>query len=202
MPNPENKPIIAVDIDEVLVPHFPGLISWYNSEYGTNLTLEHNHPKDSRPWGTENITQAIKRVHKFFDTPAFLNPTPYDDALEALRKLSERYVLVVVTARDTIVEKVTREWLETHFEELFQEAHFTASYNLEGKSQTKADVCLALGAGYLIDDSLDNITGVAEVGIRGLLYGHYPWNQSDRLHEGITRVKDWQEVLEYFDGKD
>ncbi|HET7827468.1 MAG TPA: hypothetical protein VFK97_01205, partial [Candidatus Saccharimonadales bacterium] len=65
------KPTIAVDIDEVLAPHFQGLIDWYNAEHNTRLTLEHNHPNDPRPWGTSDYNEAIRRVQKYFDTPDF-----------------------------------------------------------------------------------------------------------------------------------
>src|SRR5579872_2112511 len=103
MPKPVNKPTIAVDIDEVLMPHFQSLIDWYNGQYGTSLTLAHNHPTDPRPWGTKDISVAVKRVHAFFDTPEFLNSEPYGDSIEVLNKLGKTYELVVITSRDTII---------------------------------------------------------------------------------------------------
>ena len=105
---------------------------------------------------------------------------------------------MVVTARDTILERVTRDWLKKHFGELFADAHFTARYSLDGKSQTKTAVCLAIGAGYLVDDALDLSIDAAKAGIKVLLFGDYPWNQTKKLPRGIARVKNWQEVLEYF----
>lgn len=201
MPNPASKPVIAVDIDEVLTPHFQSLIDWYNKKYKTKLTLAHNHPTDPRPWGTDDIHVAIKRVHGFFDTPDFLNSQPYEEAVEALSKLSQKYNLVVITARDTIIEKVTREWLDEHFTELIDEAHFTARFSLEGKSQTKTSVGLAINAQYLIDDALDHCEDAARTGIAALLFGDYPWNQADELPKGVTRVKNWQEVLEFFENE-
>lgn len=201
MPKPASKPIIAIDIDEVLTPHFQDLIDWYNRKYKTKLTLKHNHPTDPRPWGTDDINVAIRRVHGYYETPQFLNSQPYEEAIRALRHLSRDYSLVVITARDTIIEKVTRDWLDEHFGELISEAHFTARYSLMGKVRTKVSVCLEIGAEYLIDDGLENVIEASAAGIKVLLYGDYPWNETKELPPNVTRVKDWQEVLEYFDGR-
>ena len=198
---PANKPIIAVDIDEVLVPHFQGLIDWYNDEYGTELTLKHNHPNDPRPWGTPDYGEAVRRVRKYFETPGFLDTRPFREAAGALKKLGLSYRLLVVTGRDTIIERVTRQWLDRHFKDLIEDAHFSARYSLEGKVRDKASVIVSTGADYLIDDDLSECEAAAKAGIRCLLFGEYPWNKVAELPAGITRVKNWQEVLEYFDGR-
>ncbi|OGL37287.1 hypothetical protein A3B63_01695 [Candidatus Saccharibacteria bacterium RIFCSPLOWO2_01_FULL_49_22] len=198
---PKAKPKIAVDIDEVLVPHFQDLIDWYNRKYGTKLTLTDNHPTDPEGWGTDDISEAIRRVHGFFETPEFLGLKPFKEPFAVLKELSDRYNLVVVTARDTVLEKITRDWLDEHFVDLFKEAHFTARFSLEGKSQTKTSVCLSIGAEYLVDDALDHCIDAAEHGIKALLFGDYPWNQASYLPPDVTRVKNWQEVLDYFEGR-
>lgn len=195
------KEVIAVDIDDVLVPHVEDLVSWHNKKYGTHMDLEHYHSRDPKDWGAETIEEAIKRVHRFFTTPEFLDALPIDNAVEALQNLSKRYDLVVITARDGIIEKVTKEWLDNHFPEIFKEAHFTARFNLEGKSAKKSAVALNAKAKYLIDDTLENVIEAAEAGLEVLLFGSYPWNRLLKLPPHVTRVNNWQEVLEYFDAK-
>jgi uncharacterized HAD superfamily protein len=195
-----SKPIIAVDIDDVLVPHFQDLADWYNGEYGTSLTLADNHPKDTTNWGTATVEEAVRRVHRFYETDIFMHAQPVSEAKEVLRGLSRNYDLIAITARDTILEKATRDWLSEHFSELIREAHFTPRYNLEGKNRTKAEVCSEVGAAYLIDDDLHNLLGALEVGTKGILFADFPWSQSDTLPDGIVRCKDWPAVLEYFNG--
>ena|SRR3990167_7500467 len=196
-----NKPTIAVDIDDVLVPHVEDLITWHNKEYGTNMDLASYHSRDPKDWGSDTIEEAISRVQKFFVTPDFLEARPMAEAVGVLTKLSKGYKLIVITARDDIIESVTRKWLNQHFPELFKEAHFTARFNLEGKSLSKADMGKNAGAQYLIDDTLDNIIEASKTGIAALLFGDYPWNQANGLPDGVTRTKNWQEVLEYFNAE-
>jgi uncharacterized HAD superfamily protein len=197
--NPENKPVIAVDIDDVLVPHVQDLISWHNREYGTHMDLMHYHSRNPKDWGSDTIEEAIKRVQRFFTHPDFINAKPMGNAAEVLAKLSGSYKLIVITSRDNIIEGVTNEWLDRHFPQIFKEAHFTARFNLEGKSGKKSAVALSAKAEYLIDDTLENALEGAEAGVKILLFGDYPWNQIDKLPNGVTRVNNWQEVLEYFD---
>lgn len=196
-----SRQTIAVDIDDTMVVHFQYLINWYNERYGTQLTLEHNHPTVFEPWGTDSDAEAIRRVHQFFDTPQFRNAKPFKEAVAALRVLDDRYNLVVVTSRDTLIEQVTLSWLDEHFTEVFKDVHFTAIYSLEGKARSKIDVCRSIGASYIIDDVLDTTEKAATAGMRAVLFGDYPWNKADDLPKGVTRCKDWPAVLEYFDGR-
>lgn len=69
------------------------------------------------------------------------------------------------------------------------------------KPKTKAEICHALGASTLIDDSLVHVSQCVDAGIDGILFGDYPWNQSAQLPDGIKRCVDWSAVLEHFDGR-
>ena len=198
MPKPVNKPIIAVDIDDVLVPHVQDLLRWHNREYGTQMTLNQYRSKDPKDWGAKTIEEAIQRVQKFFVTPDFLEAKPIAEATKVLKKLSDSYDLIVITARDNIIEDATYRWLDLHFPALFKEIHFTARLNLEGGGGAKSTIALAANAKYLIDDALENAMDVSSAGLKVLLFGDYPWNKADKAITNVVRVKDWREVLEYF----
>jgi uncharacterized HAD superfamily protein len=195
-----NKPVIAVDCDDVLLPHFENLIDWYNSTYGTNLELADNGNEELGKWGARSIEQAIRNVQAYFETDEFKNAEPMREASTSLLHLKKDYDLIIVTARDTIIEKTTRSWVNEHFTELFEDVHFAAKYSLEGKRRSKAEILRKTGAQYLIDDSLDNIQAALDEGMKAILFGNYPWNQLDTLPDGVVRCADWLAVLEYFDG--
>ena len=201
MPNPATKETVGVDVDDVLVPHAEELIRLYNQKYGTRLTLADNHNLDPRAWGVNEITEAVKRVQAITHTPEFIEMEPYEDALTSLRVLSTTYEIAVITARDTVIEQASRDWLNKHFSEIVRQAHFTARYNLEGKYRSKAEIVKTIGAICLIDDAPENALQVAEIGVDVLLFGDYPWNQKQPMPANVTRVSNWQEVLEYFDGR-
>jgi 5'(3')-deoxyribonucleotidase len=195
-----NKPIIAVDCDDVLLLHFQNLIDWYNSRYGTKLELADNGNEDLDRWGAKSVDEAIRNVQAFFETDEFKKAEPMRDAKASLSRLKRYYDLIIVTARDTIIEATTRDWVNEHFMELFGDVHFAAKYSLEGKRRSKAKILRSTGAQYLIDDSLDNIEAAISEGLTAILFGNYPWNQVDTLPTGVIRCSDWQAVEEYFDG--
>lgn len=180
------------------MPHFGDLIRWYNAKFGTQLTLYDNHPTDPGNWGTVDVEVAIRRVHQFYDTREFLRSKPFEEARQILDMLSNSYELIVVTARDTMLEVVTGEWLEEHFAEVFAQVHFTKHFNLEGKRRDKIEVLEEQRVQYFIDDSLGNIEPAAKAGIQCILFGDYAWNQTGELHASVTRCNSWQEVMEYF----
>lgn len=193
------KKTIAVDIDEVLMPHFQDLVDWYNQNYGTKLTLANNHPKNTEGWGTDSFDEAVRRVQKFLVSDTFKNSQPFEEAKAAVRHLAKNYRMVIITAREDIVKETTYRWLKTHFEDIFEETHFTSAYSLQGKARHKADIAKEIGADYLIDDSTEHIEKALETGITALLFGEYPWQADKVVLKGVIRVKNWQEVLEYFD---
>jgi 5'(3')-deoxyribonucleotidase len=53
MPKPENKPIIAVDVDEVLFPLVPDLIKYVDRKHKVKLT-----PEDFSNYNLEGIWPA------------------------------------------------------------------------------------------------------------------------------------------------
>jgi hypothetical protein len=169
--------------------------------YGTQLTLADAYPQDMSPWEVETIEEAVSRVHNFFETDNFRLERPSPEAEEAIAELSIKRDLIVITGRDEIVESFTRAWTQEHFKGIFQAVHFTAFYSLTGKKRSKAEVALASGAGYHIDDHLETAQEVAHAGMESILFGNYPWNQADELPAGVTRCNDWPAVLEYFDGR-
>lgn len=64
---------------------------------------------------------------------------------------------------------------------------------------TKGELAKSIGADYIIDDQIKHVLAAAELGIRGILFGDYAWNKADVLPDNVTRVNDWQEVLNYFE---
>lgn len=195
MGSADGKPVIAVDVDDVLVPHADHLIGFLNSTFSSNISLD-------RFFSFEEIVELaggderelIEQTRRFLDSVEFTGIGPVAEAADVIKKLKARFGLVIVTARPLVIEAMTRRWLEDHFPSTFDSAHFV---NVDwdwgrGHRTSKMDVCKAAGASILIDDSSFQIEEAVTQGLKGLLFGDYPWNA--HLPEGAIRVSDWGEV--------
>lgn len=84
---------------------------------------------------------------------------------------------------------------------IFEQIVFTNFFKLNDSKvalRTKADVCKELSAEWLVDDHLHHIKNVTEQGITGLLFGDLPWEQLESSSSNIVKIKDWQQLGDYF----
>jgi 5'(3')-deoxyribonucleotidase len=191
---------IGVDIDEVLFPFVDEFLKDYNPRYQTDHQVHHFITcRFEEVLGLE-LEETIRRVYDF-NAMDCLHITPVQDSVSAIKELSEAYELNVITARHPQHEKPIRNWLESHYGDAFKNIIFVGHPDAVEQVKPKSQICREIGALALIDDSLDHILQTAQDGLQGVLFGDYPWNQADELPKGVTRVKNWQEVLEYFDGR-
>ena len=133
------KPVLALDIDEVLAQFLPALIRFHNATYKTSLTLKDFHSYwFCKVWGGTN-EEATEKVHAFFESAFFTGIEPMPGAKEALAKLKVKYDFCIVTSRQHIIAENTIQWsavyqnlldlfltltantcrLDTHFPDLF-----------------------------------------------------------------------------------
>lgn len=191
------KPVLAVDVDEVLYPFMKLFIEHYNQSYGTDRTLEQFNSyviEENFPMSSD---EKLERISSFVANGGFRNGLPLSKSKAAIEELAKSYDLVVVTSRWKDWEQDTFDWLDRHYPKTFNNVHFANSITWSrGDKHDKASICKELGAVAFIDDSVDNVEKVAETGIKSLLFGDYPWNRTDQLPENVRRVSNWDEVLE------
>jgi 5'(3')-deoxyribonucleotidase len=191
------KQTIAVDIDDVLADHVAAFVEFSNSKYGTNLGKHNYDDRWSNLWAVDR--QEIERRALEFHTPeSIMEYELVEKARDALLVLRNDYDLAIVSARPRHVLDATEVWLQKHFGPIFREIHFVPYWEIENR-KTKADICNQIGAEYLIDDIAKHCNVAAECGVNALLFGDYSWNQADSISDKVVRVKDWQEVLNYFE---
>lgn len=206
MPNPENKPVIAIDVDDVIADEAEGVQRFVQQEY--NHSYKPSHDLFEGPYNTywedrwqrqQGISgeEAVKRFEAFLASPIKDNLKLVEGALKAIQELKKRYELVVVTSRYGRQLETTEPWLEKHFPGTFKRVEFVALWGKD-KPATKATIAKEIGANYLIDDNPDHCALAAEEGITALLFGEQGWSRSIEIARGVIRVKNWQEVLEYF----
>lgn len=189
---------IAVDFDDVLMDFNAGFLVSHNNLYKTTLTYEDLIDYDNweRVYGTDKETMTDRAKH-FYHSPEHMLVSPVIGAVEAITQLSKTYSLQIVTSRPATVRENTLKWLDQHFPKLFHDYHFTNIYaaDMDIKPRSKPEVCKEIGAVVLIDDALRHASDVANSGIPALLPDR-PWNRS-HTPEGVTRVKNWDDVVKW-----
>jgi 5'(3')-deoxyribonucleotidase len=193
-----SKELIAVDIDEVLFPFLPEFLRQYNSMYSTEHELDHFMSYEFEHTLGLNFDETVKRVYQF-NAQNSLHIEPIRQSAEAVKCLSEKYDLSIVTARHPKHAGVTRNWVNKYFPNMFNEIVPIGHPQVMGRKRTKAEVCAEMGAFALIDDSVEHVETCAENGIEGVLFGDYPWNKTNgNLHQSIIRCENWEAVKEHF----
>lgn len=200
------KPIIAVDIDDVLFPANKSMMHFVNKHFGTKLTWK-DYQIHAPYWGyweaVWNVSkeEAQRRYNAFVNSEVMLSATALNGAISVIEHLEKKYDLIVVTARGDEHIDATHTWLTKHFPETFKRVEFIGVWSKDEKV-TKAQICNEVGAKYLIDDNVEHCVLAAEVGVQALLFGYYGWNYHEGdLPDGVKRVKTWQDVKKYFDEK-
>jgi uncharacterized HAD superfamily protein len=200
MSAPENKPLLAVDIDEVIFPMVPDLIRYVDQHHKVKISPEafvSYRIEDFWPDGAQEGTQ----IFEAYQSQIGLEVAPVKGAQDALGKLAVNYEVIIVTARELEMEKQTKAWLYHHFPDLFKDVHILGKDPAHPSHRPKAQACKELGVAYLVDDYLEYVLGANALGIKSVLFGDYPWNQMSELPTGVVRAKDWLEVLDYFDAQ-
>lgn len=169
---PSQKPVLAIDVDEVLGQFVRQLCLFHNHNYGTSLT-----PEDFESyffhevWGGSR-SSADAKMDEFFDSPFFLDGIPVVEGAErVLRKHAANFDLHVVTSRQDVLRAHTRRWVDANYPGLFAELHFGNHFSKDGVQKSKPELCSAIGAVLIIDDNMRYATQCAAAGIPAYLFG-------------------------------
>eukprot|EP00798_Chlamydomonas_sp_ICE-L_P011704 gene11704-34432_t len=191
---------VAVDVDEVLGRFVYKLNHFCKEKYDMDYDVSDYWIYEfAKIWGCTG-ERSNHIVHDFLASQIFTEGIPViPGSFDALTRLSQTCDLVVVTSRQHVIQDVTLDWIDRHFEGLFQEVYFGNHFAMEGASRKKSEICKSIGAEVLIDDNPSYAAECAANGIHVLLYDwdfKYPWS---KLPEGkvdplITVVRDWEEA--------
>lgn len=178
---------VAVDIDEVLVPHLFPLAKFHNKQ----LPVDRKYPYLFRDVFECSEAESQKMVREFYESQEFKKLQPIKDAQYALSQISRNNTLYAVTGRQDCVRETTEHWLNTHFPGVFHDLVLTNSFTT--KEVSKASVCLALDIDLIIDDNyhtcqecfMNDIDVINFIGDPV-----YPW-----CYESGISIKSWEELI-------
>lgn len=199
-----SRPIISVDIDDVLSHSAKAMVAYGNERWGHNLTLDDFNEDLATMWQVDR-DEAEQRWQEYMETGSMSKYEGIPEALDALQKLSQTYRIIAVTSRRDTLLPITEEWIQSNYPGIFEEVVGAGIYGtnrVDSHKLTKAEVLKRVGSAYHIDDQPKHCLGAASVSVVGILFGGYAWNRDIELPDGVVRCNDWAEVLAYFDGRD
>ncbi len=166
---------IAIDMDGVLADVEAQFLHWYEQDYKITMTKE-----DLLGKSEEDAFPEKGIIKKFASSPGFfLNVPVMHGAIEAVKSLTEKYEVYVVSAAmefpQSLMDK--RQWLEINFPFISWKSIIFCG----DKSIISTD--------YMIDDHIKNLDYFKG----GTIMFHAFHNVEYRHH---TRVDNWKEVTD------
>lgn len=198
-----SKPIVAIDIDDVLADTTDALRIWGNQRSDKQLTPQ-DFMIDAEYWAYYGEVWKRHELHHLkyeeFEDELIMSQKSIPlipGAAMALKELQKEYHVVLITSRNPDLERSTREWLAPYIEGDI-ELYLARSIKRPEVTETKGEICARLGASILIDDSVEHVTSALEHGIEAILFGNYGWQS--HVPKGAVRKESWSDVLEYLHG--
>lgn len=189
------RPVVTVDLDDVLGQFNEAFVAHHNRKHGTNFTLQDIVTYDLCETYQVPFAEILDRVRHFCHTEHH-TMMPFEGAADSIERLAEYFTLHLVTSRCESIRETTEVWLREHGLAHFTELHFTNGYSFIGaKKRSKLEVCAEHKALLHIDDAPEHAESLANAGIKVVLMDR-PWNQDVR-HSNITRVYGWDEVVRH-----
>ncbi len=188
------KPILGIDMDDVLLDFMAPLCDFYNRVHGGSMTRDQLHVFDPSVNFKCSNEEALKLLFDFYDSPENAACMPVDGALDAITVLKNKYQLIIVTARPKKVADMTHAWVTKYFPGVFSDIIFTGLLGTEEKKKSKGEIAKELGFAGFVDDALHNAQSLSEHGIPVYLL-NAPWNQGE-LPPLVTRYNTWKEITE------
>lgn len=187
---------IGIDLDECLTEFVFSFLNYYNNKYGTKLNKGDIRSYDFCEFIGCSKEESTDRIYGFYETSYFKELPVVFGSKNGVRSLSSDNELFVITSRPEYIAQQTERWLEHHFHNRFSDIIFANELNNGQYSfkRTKSEVCAYLGVEFMIEDDESNARDCAFRGVKVFLIDQ-PWNQDEKLHSGIKRVYDWNEIF-------
>jgi len=186
---------IAFDCDDVLVDFIGTFARFHNENYGTSLKRDDFHAFSFSKVLSISPDEGKRKSVEFMESPHLWNAAPISYSREVLEKIKNSgNSLHLVTSRSELTRRITEEWIDRNFPNLFSEIYFSRSTYTNPLMPNKANICKEIDAKILVEDNPDHLNNLFD-GTKALLYDA-PWNKNHR-QENVQRVHSWKEIEKY-----
>lgn len=205
-----DKPAIAVDLDDVVFPCAEGLVAAYNEHYGTNF--QPNISQTTWDVSPEEVQERFNGL-QLGTTPGMVKPgwfeemqVPGRETIEALRRLAAKYRLYAVSARHYGLAGVTQQSIEKYLPGVFEQVILTqrpveTEDGIKIMTDSKTEIYRQYNMKIAIDDSPHHL----ERGLEGddaplglaILFGERPWHPGATIDDPrAIECRTWAEAEE------
>ena len=175
------RPILGVDIDNVLAQSDACLRAMFRELYGITLQEQQMTQYDYMAYGVTE--EQLVRVFQLFNTEVCRTLRVVPGAKAALVRLARWYEIALVTSRNPESKESTEYWLKAK-RLPYDQLHFNDDKH-------------TLGIPYhsFIEDRHEHAHRLAETGTIVYLLTR-PWNALPLAHPNVRRVHTWGEILD------
>ena len=188
------KPAVTVDFDDIIAYFFRGFLPWCAHENGTTLQYE-----DMHDYGNHCLLHSdadlVREWINYYSEHHQSDCKPVEGVVENLGKLGGYFQLHLVTSRPVCLELVVRSWLQDHdILHLFASLNFTNSFgnDPDAPRTDKPTVCRNLKAIAHIDDAVNHVIAVGEIGVPVYMLER-PWNRG-KIPTAAILAHNWDEI--------
>jgi uncharacterized HAD superfamily protein len=169
---------IGIDIDNVIANTFIDLAMKFNQYMGKEMAAEEvvrvMRKEKFKMYGYWFVTWRDKLLTQV---------TPIAGASATLKKWHKDHHIVLVTSRQSMFNRQTKDWLKFH-DMPYHELH----HSKELKKHLKAPDC-----DIFLEDNIDECEVLADHVEKVYLFDQ-PWNRREHNKKNIHRVKGWEEL--------
>lgn len=189
------KPKIALDLDDVILDTTRMMLKYFNETHNKRVLYE-----DLKTYNFEDYLgiphdKWYEFEMNFYATEHNAKIPLREGALAGINLLSCVFELHIITARPIEVENYVFLSLGQHFSPGdFTRIHMTKSLS-GSRNVQKWEVCKEYGIPLLVDDYHHHVNLAAQNGLFTMLLDA-PWNQNEKLHQSVQRVRNWDELAD------
>lgn len=186
---------IGIDIDEVLAGFQTPFLDYINKIYNTHYVFDDITSYDYE--STINLAWPVAKQHilDFYQTDEFAGLPQVKFAEEGIEQIRHGNKLFLITARPLSTQKVTQEWIESNFGNVFSDIIYVDQITKSGTK--KVDFCVKHGFVQIIEDNPHELASYTDAGITVHLLDK-PWNRHVENNKLLTRSANWKEIVSAF----
>ncbi|TMW62467.1 hypothetical protein Poli38472_005085 [Pythium oligandrum] len=187
----EHRVALAIDLDHTLGQLLPAVVDWHNASAKTAVKEEQLKTADWIKHLGIADADVEEKLLEFYHSEQFTsNVATVDGAKDVLKPLRKYFSLFVVTDRPRVVEKATREWLDTNFSGVFDKLLFLDEDSKDDIVSRKKEIYDEFKVKIAIGSDPAILVKTTEDIDHSIKVGTVPWAAKEGTGKAVV-VSDW-----------